>query len=310
MTKWGITSQGVTIAGRHIPVIRGQLMLLMVALNLAFLGLDIWLAHNLNGTIRPYEWIPIIFGPVAAVALLVTGVISLRRRTLAVIMAFVVLSVSLIVGLVGAYFHIDRAVPPSGLEEYGRSLRLFVFAPPIIGPLTFSLVAVLGVIAAVHEDPPGSGRMVVPGLFSWRVPFSQTQQYMIWIGLGILATTVSSVLDHGRVDFDNPRVWIPTIVGVFATVACIVMGMIERPSWSDYAVYVISMVLLIFVGIIGFGFHVEVDLTSQGKIVMERFMRGAPFLAPLLFADMGALGLVALWPVEEKTEVVQTQEAE
>lgn len=28
-------------------------------------------------------------------------------------------------------------------------------------------------------------------------------------------------------------------------------------------------------------------------------MRGAPFLAPMLFADMGALGLVALWPVED-----------
>jgi hypothetical protein len=45
--------------------------------------------------------------------------------------------------------------------------------------------------------------------------------------------------------------------------------------------------------------HVQDDLTSRGLFVAERFIRGAPFLAPLLFANMGALGLIALLdPVE------------
>ena len=35
-------------------------------------------------------------------------------------------------------------------------------------------------------------------------------------------------------------------------------------------------------------------------LVMERFIRGAPVLAPLLFANMGALALIAILdPVEE-----------
>jgi hypothetical protein len=302
VTKWSFSSKEVVIAGRRVPVTRGQLMQLMVAMNLAFLGLDIWLAHNLNGTIRFYEWIPIIFGPVAAGLLLVVGVISLRRRTMAIVLASAVFAVSLVIGLVGAYFHVDRAIPPNGLQEYGRTLSIFIFAPPIVGPLTFSLVAVLGLIAAVYEDPPGSGRMVIPGLFSWQVPFSKTQQYLIWIGLGILATLISSVLDHGRVNFEDPKVWIPTVTGVFAATASITLGLLDRPSRGDYIVYALSMVALIIVGVLGFVYHVQTDLTSRGDIVMERFLRGAPFLAPLLFADMAGLGLVVLWPVEDRIE--------
>lgn len=54
------------------------------------------------------------------------------------------------------------------------------------------------------------------------------------------------------------------------------------------------MLLLILVGVIGALLHVLTNLTSGGVIVTERFIRGAPFLAPLLFANMGALGLISI----------------
>lgn len=301
-----ITPQGIVIAGRRLPVTRGQLMLLMVAINEMFLGLDIYLAHVLNGNIRPGEWIPIIFGPLAGVALLLAGVIALRRRRLAVLLAFAVFAVSIVIGLLGAFFHVDRALPPSGLgEQAGAAVALFVFAPPIIGPLTFSLIGVLGVIAAVYEDPPGSGRMVVPGLFSWRVPFNKTQQYCLWIGLGILATLLSSVLDHGRFNFENLWVWLPTAVGIFATIAAITYGLIDQPGRGDTITYVAAMLGMILVGVVGLLLHVETDLARSGIVVVERFLRGAPFLAPMLFADMGALGLIAILPVVDRLEEEQ-----
>jgi hypothetical protein len=50
---------------RWLPMTRDQMMLLMAAVNEIFLGIDTYLAHNISGTIRPYEWIPIVFGPVA-----------------------------------------------------------------------------------------------------------------------------------------------------------------------------------------------------------------------------------------------------
>jgi hypothetical protein len=51
---------------------------------------------------------------------------------------------------------------------------------------------------------------------------------------------------------------------------------------------------LILVGVVGSTLHVLDNLTSMGEIVGERFLRGAPFLAPLLFANMGTLGLIVL----------------
>jgi preprotein translocase subunit Sss1 len=296
--NWRITDQGIVLAGRRLPVTRGQIMMLMVAVNLLFLGLDIYLAHGMNGTIRPYEWIPIVFGPAAGVVLLVAGLISLRQRRLAILLAFAVLAVSIVVGIAGAYFHLVRALPPGGAPQLSLTLVFFVYGPPLVGPLTFSLVGVLGVIAAVVEDPPGSGRMVVPGLFSWRVPFSKSQQYYIWISLGILATLLSSVLDHGRFNFENVWVWVPTIVGVFAAVAAMVMGMLKNPSRSDQITFFVAMIGLIVVAVIGFLFHIQTDLARANAIVPERFLRGAPFLAPLLFADMAGLGLVAMLPDE------------
>jgi hypothetical protein len=298
--NWRMDTDGMVLGGRRVPVNRDQLMMLMVAVNLAFLGLDIWLAHGMNGTIRPNEMIPIVFGPLAGLALLVAGVIALRRRNMAILLAFIVLAVSIVVGLVGAYFHVERAIPPSGFGSLDVTLVLLIFAPPVIGPLTFSLVGVLGVIAAVYEDPVDSGVLVVPGVLRWPVPFSKRQQYCIWVGLGILSTLLSSVLDHGRFNFENLWVWLPTVIGVFATVAAVIYGLIKQPSRSDTVVYVVSMFAMIIVGIIGLLLHIETDLATRNAIVIERFLRGAPFLAPMLFADMGALGLVAILPMQEK----------
>ena len=56
----------------------------------------------------------------------------------------------------------------------------------------------------------------------------------------------------------------------------------------------IKMLLLVLVGMLGVVLHVLRNLGLENAIVIERFLRGAPFLAPMLFSDMGALGLVIL----------------
>ena len=60
------------------------------------------------------------------------------------------------------------------------------------------------------------------------------------------------------------------------------------------------MLLLILVGMLGVLLHVLRNLAMENAIVVERFVRGAPFLAPMLFADMGALGFVVLLDPREK----------
>jgi hypothetical protein len=274
-------------------------MLLMVATNEIFLAIDIYLAHSISGTIRPNEWIPIIFGLVAGAFLLFAGLIAVRNRSLAATIGTVVFLCSIAVGLLGAYFHLLRAIRPYALPGQQVTIDLLVWAPPILGPLTFALVGVLGLSAAWIEDPADSGILVLRPGWRLRLPYSKTRAFIFWVSLGILATVISSVLDHARTGFQNPWLWVPTMAGVFAVVVAAALAAIDRPSRADVTIYTLTMILLTLVGVIGLVLHVQDDLTSQGLFVAERFIRGAPFLAPLLFANMGTLGLIALLdPVE------------
>lgn len=277
-----------------IPISRDQAMLLLAAINEIFLGVDIYLAHRISGTIVPNEWIPIIFGPVAGVMLLFAGAIALRNRPLATVLATLVLLGSITVGLLGAYFHLIRASLPTGPEGMRFTVRLLVWGPPILGPLMFALVGLWGISAAWVEDPPDSGRLRLLGGFHLRLPLSKTRAYFLMVSLAILATVISSVLDHARTNFENEWLWLPTVIGMLGVFTAFIMGALSRPSRADVWNYIISMALLVIVGLVGAVLHVQDNLTAGGTFVTERFIRGAPFLAPLLFANVGMFGLLVL----------------
>ena len=74
------------------------------------------------------------------------------------------------------------------------------------------------------------------------------------------------------------------------------MGAAKRLERGDLYTYVGAMALLIVIGVVGAVYHVRADLAGKSVIVLERFLRGAPVLAPLLYTNMGVLGLVALLP--------------
>ena len=279
---------------RHLPVSRDQLVLLMVAINEVFLAVDIYLAHSVSGTIVPSEWIPIIFGSIAGAVMLVAGIIAFRCRPVATVIANIVCGLSVAIGLLGSYFHWLRAILPYAPVGERLTVSLLVWAPPVLAPLTFSLVGVLGFLAAWLEEPAGSGRLRLPGGACLQLPLTKTRAYRLFIGLGILATLISSVLDHARTNFENPWLWVPTATGIFATVVAVALSASPRPTRADLMTYGATMVALIVVGLVGAALHIQADLTSRSLFVPERFIRGAPFLAPLLFANMGTLGLITL----------------
>lgn len=285
----------------RIPLSRDQFMLLMAAVNEIFLGIDIYLAHNISGTIVPNEWIPIIFGPVAGAILLVTGLIALRQRPLATVIATAVFMASITVGLLGAYFHLRRAALPDAVPGEQITVRLLVWGPPILGPLMFALVGLWGLSAAWVEDPPDSGRLRLLGGWHIQLPLSKTRAYFLMFSLGALVTVISAVLDHARTGFRNDYLWIPVVTGLFAVFVMALLGFLDRPHRGDLAIYVTAMLLLIVTGLVGAVLHVDDNLTSRGQFVAERFIRGAPFLAPLLFANTGMIGLLVLLDPRSET---------
>ena len=284
----------------RLPVSRDQAMLLMLALNEILLGLETYLAHSTSGTIMPKEWIPIIFGPVAGIVLVLAGLLAIHKRSLAALIASLIYFASIVVGLLGMFFHLMRAVLPLAPLGERVSVTLVVWAPPILGPLTFALVGLMGISALWMEQPPDSGRLTLLGGRKLSLPYSKTSAFFFMVGLGTLATVISSVLDHARTNFENPWLWLPTGIGVFGTVVALLLGTINTPRRSDLLTYVVAMLLLLLVGILGVGLHILRNLALENAIVVERFLRGAPFLAPMLFSDMGTLGLVILLDPAEK----------
>ena len=285
----------------RIPITRDQAMLLMLALNELLLGLETYLAHSISGTIMPREWIPIIFGPVAGILLFLAGMLAIRKRSLAAVTASLIFLASLVVGLLGAAFHIQRAILPFAPLGEVVSVPLVVWAPPILGPLTFALVGLMGLSAVWQEEPADSGTLRLLRGRILRMPYAKTNAFFFMVALGTLATVISSVLDHARTNFENPWLWLPIGIGIFATVVAFILGALNSPRRVDLVTYIVAMLLLVLVGMLGVALHVLRNLALENAVVIERFIRGAPFLAPMLFADMGALGLVVLLdPTETK----------
>lgn len=285
---------------QRLPLSRDQAFLLMAAFNQFFIAIDIYLAHSISGGIKPTEWIPIVSGVVCGALLLAAGFIALRNRDFASVIANLVFAVSVGIGLLGAYFHLDRTVLLNeGLVSLGAVATL-VWAPPVIGPLFFVLIGVLGISAAWIETPADSGRLRLPQGRTAQMPYSKTRAYLLIVAIFILATLISSVLDHARFGLDNAWVWLPVTAALFGFTTSLYLGIISRPSSGDITAHVAAMLLLIAVGVIGFVLHSGSSLTSAGQIVIERFLRGSPLLAPLLFCNVGLMGLLALLaPAEE-----------
>lgn len=286
----------------RLPLSRDQIMLLLAAINELFLGIDIYLAHSISGTITPNEWIPIIFGLTSGVVLLVAGVIALRYRAFATILANLVFVGSIIVGLLGVFFHLVRAgvVRDAGLTPAGEAVGLLVWAPPFLGPFAFVLVGALGISAAWVEDPPDSGRLRLLGKRTIQLPYSKTRAYFLIVGLFGLVTVISSTFDHARSQFENAWVWLPLLVGIYVTVVALALGFIRRPTAADIGVYTVAMILCLLTGLIGAVLHANTNLVGQGVVVIERFIRGSPLLAPMLYANTALLGLVALLDPRER----------
>lgn len=283
----------------RIPFSRDQLMLLMVAFNEFMLAVEIYLAHSISGTIVPNEWIPIIFGPIAGTILVLAGIVALRNRPLAIWLSIPTYLASITVGLLGAYFHLSRAILENAPTGAQVSISLTIWAPPVLAPLTFALVGVLGLSAIWVEQPVDSGILIAFGGRRVQLPYSKTRGYFFWVAMAMLATLISSVLDHARTNFSNPWLWVPTAAGILGVVSALGIGFITKPGRGDIWIYLASMVVIILVAITGVVLHVQSNLIAEDTIITERFIRGAPILAPLLFADIASLGLVVLFDPDE-----------
>lgn len=267
--------------GKSYAVSRDEAYLLFIILNELLLGVESTLAHISNGTVKPYEWTPILFGPIAGFALIAAFVANRKGKPWGRNATIVALTGSIIVGVLGTYLHLVRTVRPFAAAATRLTLGAVVWGLPLLAPPAFALAGILGFVT-----------------LSARPVEDKTRDYILLSSLGILIAAVSSVIDHLRTGFTNPWLWILTVVGVFATVVALTLALVKTRSRGELTTYVVAMLMMIVTGPLGSVLHFVHDLGVGNTIVIERLLRQAPVLAPMVLANYGLMGLLALMDEE------------
>lgn len=237
--------------------------------NIAFLGLDIGLAHMANDFARSVEWAPIYFSAVATL-LLLPGALGARHRVVPALDVFVGCS-AIVVGVAGMLLHLQ-----SGFFAV-QTLHNLVYSAPFVAPISYVGV---GLLILLLRSKNAEDATFGPWLL------------VLTLG-GFVGNFALSVLDHAQNGFFHATEWIPVVASAFAIGFLIVA--LARPNALHLRVDLAVMSVQIVVGLAGFVLHVAADLRRPAVAPLDRFVFGAPAFAPMLFADLALLAAIGFW---------------
>lgn len=245
-----------------------------VLVNLAFLSVDIYLAHSVNQFRQWPEYIPLYFS-LAAPAILLVGLLAgewggwrAAWRDLGYLVGWSAVGI----GLIGVILHLDSRF------FYDRTIKSLVYAAPFAAPLAYTGLGLLLVMnRMVASDSPEWPRWVL----------------LLTLG-GFFGNFLFSLTDHAQNGFYLWEEWIPVVssafaVGFLATPLCTPVG--RRYLWLCGGVMLVQGA----VGLLGFYFHVAANLYGPSPRAWDNFVFGAPSLAPLLFPNLVLLAAIGLW---------------
>ena len=250
---------------------------LFVTANLAFLALDVFIAHSVNNFAHWGEWIPFLFSILASLSLLFalfTGEGRVKR-----LIGFSVGWSSVGIGIWGMLFHLDSQF----FADF--TIKSLVYTAPFVAPLAF---CGLGLLLLMN-------RMVDRESLEWG-------QWVVCMALGgFFGNFVLSLCDHAQNGFFNPWEWIPVFTSAIA-VGCLITVLLQPIHPPFLKVCVVILIINGLVGLLGFYLHLVADLQSAELSVRDKFIYGAPLFAPLLFIDLALLGLLGIWHLAGKVQ--------
>jgi hypothetical protein len=257
-----------------------------IVANIAFLAVDVSLAHAVNNFGHRAEWIPIYFS--LATTLLLLGAIAIGGpvpissaqasgpfRTRKVIARGIGLAVgfcSIAVGIAGLLWHLNADF----FQQ--QTLKNLVYTAPFVAPLAYTGIGLLLVL----------DRMVDARSLEW-------SQWVILLALGgFVGNFVLSLADHAQNGFFYPSEWIGVVGGALAT-GFLLAAIIVPLSGPLLTMNLALMVVQVVIGLLGFYLHTRGNFSGQASPLWDRFVYGAPIFAPLLFADLALLAFLGLW---------------
>ena len=263
-----------------MKVVRGfgdlRLIVELFALtNLAFLALDIYVAHSMNDFRHAAEWIPFVFSLVASVALLV-GLLPRRPRA-GHLIGLVVGWTAVLIGVAGLLFHLN-----SHFFE-AQTLKSLVYTAPFAAPLAYSGIGLLLILNRTTD--------------------ASSEDWARWVLVlalgGFVGNFALALADHAQNGFFDWREWLSVIfaaigVGFLATATFL------QPSHRFIQWCAGVMLAEIVIAIIGFVLHARANLQGPSASMFDNFIFGPPVFAPLLFANLALLALIGLWALSRK----------
>ncbi|HMB89925.1 MAG TPA: hypothetical protein VKP65_03705 [Rhodothermales bacterium] len=260
---------------RHRPL----LVELFTIANLAFLVLDVYVAHSVNAFHHWAEWIPLFFAAAGTLVLILA--LAQERGDFTQGMArtagLVVGWGAIAVGIGGLLLHLS-----SNFFQI-QTLRTLVYSAPFIAPLAFTGLGFLLLL----------NRMVATDTTTW----SKWVLLLAWGGF--VGNFLLSLVDHAQNGFFYATEWIPVVVSALAV--GYLFAVIVRPPTPAFlkgGFFVLGLQVL--TGLVGFVLHLIPVVTETGPELSERIIYGAPVFAPLLFADLAVLAALGLWDLQTK----------
>lgn len=285
------------------PVVLVELFALS---NIAFLAVDIYVAHRINDFGHRAEWAPIIFSAVATLALLITMLLdglhpALRgteqsgprgaRQRFARRLGLAVAIGSIAMGIAGLLFHLD--------SQFFRSatLKNLVYTAPFAAPLAYAGVGFL--------------------LLLDRMVDARSVEWARWVTLfalgGFVGNFALTLADHAQDGFYRPEEWIG-VIGTSLAIGGLTAVFLVYDNRPLLWLCGFLMLTQVGVGLLGTYLHVQANLAVPLGSLWQKFLYGAPVFAPLLFADLAVLGLLALWALaraqnDSVNDLVRDQQA-
>jgi hypothetical protein len=256
-----------------------------IAVNLAFLTLDIYVAHSVNDFRHPAEWIPFGFSIVGALAVAANLPGALRyalSRPASAAHPFhsgagrwtglIVGWTSIAVGVAGLIWHLQ--------SHFFRAatLKNLVYSAPFIAPLAYTGI---GLLLLVNRLVPHRSR----GWARWVL-------FLAWGGF--LGNFGLSLLDHAQNGFYYWTEWIAVVVSAVA-VGFVLMLIPGRPNRLLLGLGAAILGLQAITGMVGLGLHLRPLLQPSPAPLLDRIVHGAPVFAPLLFVNLALLAAIGVW---------------
>jgi hypothetical protein len=247
-------------------------MEIFVLLNLGFLTFDIYLAHSVNDFRSRAEYIPLLFSAAAPILLLVGLTARSRWPVLWKIAGYLVGGLAILIGMMGVLLHLDSAF------FYEHTIRSLVYSAPFAAPLAYTGLGFLLLL----------NRMVNSTSSAWA-------QWVLFMTLGgFVGNFIFSLADHAGNGFFVRVEWVPVAASAVA-VGFLVTPFLVPVSARFFVICVGVLLLESAIGVWGFILHASSNLHGPSVHAFSNFIYGAPPMAPLLFPNLAALGLIALW---------------